>query len=442
MVKIKKVNILEVFLLLAPIIDIATSIIQRKFDFNISLGIIIRAVFLVFLVIYIFRFKKKSRIIYILTFAIYAVVYMFNTYIIKGQSYLFFELKELIKAYYFPLCIVGLLNYIEIKKYYIKPKIFFIIILEYITLLFIPFIFNIDFESYAQDKVGTIGWFFSGNEISAIYAILFVFIIFSYEYIENKTLYLAVAFFSIYTVMQIGTKIPAIAVLVVLFVFVLIKIIQKIINKKIIDIKFIAISSLLLLFYGFVFIISPVYQNYYIYKNYLINTRLVTSQMKENGEIQEQRLTSQEFATIIHSGRMETKNKISEKLKNTTLMEKIFGMGKLDIKDNTQNLCEIDYYDILFNFGYIGFILYFIPIIAVIIVLIKKINIKRFICSDIICCYIISLVIAFLLCAIAGHTFVAPSVSIFIALMIVQFAVEKELYEDNNTSSSFGLWWN
>lgn len=459
----RKFNVLEIVLIFGPIIDILTSVIQRSFSIDLSIGLIVRGLLLAFLTLYtlfISKYKnKKTSIIYLVCVGVYFVIFIVNTYINKGIDNLFFEVKELIKAFYFPICIVTILNYIETKNYSISPKLIFFIIMEYITLLFIPAVFNIGFESYAQDKIGTIGWYFSGNEISAIFAILFVFVIFSYNFIKNKALYIGVVLYSLFTIMQIGTKIPAIAAVVVILAFIIAKFVQVIVNKNKIDKKLVLSSCSMIVIFAIVFATSPILKNHDIYKNYLISTReeavLVSTeptqekniemantqeQTKENIQVQEPieetielqentnkeetALTSEELATIIHSGRMETQSKINEKFKDTSIIDKIIGMGKLDTKDNSQNLCEIDYLDIFYNFGILGFLLYFAPIIFVIISILKRFSLKEILLNDNMLSFGISLVISFLLCAIAGHTFVAPAVSIFVAVTLLQMNTE------------------
>ena len=221
-------------------------------------------------------------------------------------------------------------------------------------------------------------------------------------------------------------------------------------------------------------VFSPIYENFDIYKKYLISTRSDTipvieenievkkennlnpsekieesnieqnevigentkaieentiedeAIIKNNNSIQEntneENLTGDELATIIHSGRINEKNRIKRIFTNSSIVNKILGLGKINVKDNSYNLSEIDYYDILFNFGYLGFLIYFIPVIVLCYFILKRIHlvkIKKIIKEDKICSYIISILIAFSMCAISGHTLVAPAVSIFIAIILL-----------------------
>ena len=470
---IKKCNVLEIILIVSPIIDILTSIIKRETNISISIGIITRGLFLLHLIVHlIFKSKykyKKINIIYLFSIFIFAILFIVNIYLNKGLNLLIYDINELIKAFYFPICLITLLNYIETKEYDINPRWFFIVELEYITLLFIPFILRIGYGSYTGERVGYIGYFFSANEISAIYAILISFIVFSYEKVKNKIIYFGIVIYCLYTIMQMGTKVPAISAIISIMGFALIKVLQNIKKQKKICLQFTAIGIGLTATCLIMVLFSPIYENFNIYKNYLIKTRnndIMTvsediqgeneifeinesdkteenqneEEILENNIIEEQEsnqkvvgsiadneendLTEDELATIIHSGRITEKNRIKKIFNNSHVLDQILGLGKINPQDNTYtyNLCEIDYYDILFNYGYLGFILYFIPIIGIIYCILKKIYLAKFkqiINSDIINCYLISILIVFSLCAVSGHAFVAPAVSILIAMMLL-----------------------
>ena len=106
---------------------------------------------------------------------------------------------------------------------------------------------------------------------------------------------------------------------------------------------------------------------------------------------------------------------------------KLFGIGTIDNQNNSYYLCEIDYYDIFFNFGYLGFIVYFAPVVAIIgyiIMQLKHLTFKQIIYNNELCCYTVSIIIAVFLCAVGGHTLVAPAVSIYITIALIQSYLE------------------
>ena len=447
----KKLNILEIVLILSPIIDILTSVSQRTLNIDISLGLIIRSFLLFFMTAFTLvesNYKyKKVTIGYLLLVSIYSILFCGSMYLNKGNQFIISEIKNLIKAFYFPICLVAILNYVETRKYKINLKLIFFVMLEYLVLLFIPSILNLGYESYAEDKIGTIGWFFSANEISSIYSILIVLVVFSYKYIKNKIIYFGLIIISFYTVLQIGTKMPAISTLIVVFVFIIFYLIKYINLKEKKYIKDLYVGIGIFSIFVIIFMTSPVLKNFDIYKNYLISTRekqevnelnldSINEKAEENindvnivinednkNEYKDNNLTSDEIATIIHSGRLETVNRVNYKFKNSNFYNKLIGLGRIDIENNDEFLTEIDYIDILFNYGIVGFIIYFIPAIIMGIIIIKKIfksKIKLLLCDDYKVCYVI-IILNGLICAIAGHTLVAPAVSIYISIILVQF---------------------
>lgn len=477
-----KLNILEIILLISPILDIVTSIAQRSFNIDISLGLIVRAFLMIFLIAFMF-FKsdyknKKNTVIYLILIAVYTIIFSMNIHwnMNKGNNQLLKDLKELIKTFYFPICLITMMNYFETTKYKLNLKVLWIVLIEYVVLLFIPCIFNLGYESYVEDKIGTIGWYYAANEISAIYSILIALIIFSHSKIKNKFVYFFIQILCIYTVLQIGTKIPAIAIIISICVFVLANLIRFIYTKDKSFIKNIFIYGGIT---GIIFIVilakSPVMKNFDIYKNYLISTRITqmvdsnaveeknesieekvkTEEIKKVDEVEETRkqqrveniqeqqptnstttnienqdtnLTNDEIATIIHSGRIETLKSIKNIFDGSPVVVKMFGLGKIGGIAETYYLTEIDYFDILFEYGYVGFAIYFIPLLVFAGLIIKKIYKKGFkncICDDNKWCYFL-IIANGLVCAVAGHTLVAPAVSIYIAIAIIQWNRELE----------------
>lgn len=454
----KKFNILEIVLILSPIIDILTSVSQRTLHIDISLGLIIRSFLLFFMTIFMLvksNFKyKKITIAYLALFVLYSIMFIVNMFLTKGSAHIVTEIKELIKAFYFPICLIAVLNYVETKDYKIDLKLLFFVMIEYVILLFLPSILNLGYESYAEDKIGTIGWFFSANEISSIYSILIILIVFSYKNIKNIAVYLGLLIISFYTILQIGTKMPAISAIIAMTAFFMFYIITYLKTKNKQYVKTIGAGAVMLCIFVIIFFASPVVKNYDIYKNYLIATREQQETVETNavqtdetikedstetienpnaedlnsGEQEEKsenntddNLTNDEIATIIHSGRLETMSNINIQFSKANVVSKITGLGRIDIENNDEFLIEIDYFDILYNFGILGFIIYFIPVIIIAGVIIKKIICNKFKTifeEDTIFCYVIIILSGFM-CALAGHTLVAPAVSIYITLALI-----------------------
>ena len=101
-------KILVLFILLQPILDLITGICINTLDINITLGIVVRILFLAFLMYTtIFIYKKKLSLYSYLSLCIYSVLYLIGIVIYK-DGVVFYELQGLLKASYFPLILVSL----------------------------------------------------------------------------------------------------------------------------------------------------------------------------------------------------------------------------------------------------------------------------------------------------------------------------------------------
>lgn len=451
----KKFNILEIVLILSPIIDILTSVSQRKFNIDISLGLIVRSFLLFFITVFMLvksNYKyKKITITYLALVVIYSVIFIINMFLTKGNTYIITEIKELVKAFYFPLCLIAILNYVETKDYKIDLKVLFFVMIEYVILLFLPSMLNLGYESYVEDKIGTIGWFFSANEISSIYSILVILVVFGYKYIKNLAIYFGLLIVSFYTILQIGTKMPAISAIITIASFLAFYLIRYLSTKNKEFGKYLIAGLGVMCIFTIIFLTSPVVKNYNIYKNYLIATReqqesvesnaIPTNEKHENEKAEDnsadvnetktykpstennkdEKLTDDEFATIIHSGRLETLSNINSKYSKSSVITKMIGLGRIDIENKDEFLIEIDYFDILYNFGILGFIIYFVPVIIIAVAIIKNIiknKLKTILIDEYAFCCIV-LILTGVMCAVAGHTLVAPAVSIYIAMALI-----------------------
>lgn len=111
-------------------------------------------------------------------------------------------------------------------------------------------------------------------------------------------------------------------------------------------------------------------------------------------------------------------------LSNYNFVDYLIGIGKNQRIDGTitSNTIEIDFLDVLFNFGLIGFIIYFGLIICLLFGIFKNF-IKRFkeiiLDYDVLALYI-SLILSILISCLSGHCLGAPAVSFFVAIIVVK----------------------
>ena len=390
--------IIKIFLFIQPVIDLVTSIMINYLNINITLGMIIRMIFLLF-IIYFYLFVKKNcsnyKKYYSLTILIFSIIYLLIMLINKGDNIIFSELTNYLKIIYF-IVLITLIDKEDIKININDLVNLFII---YLLLILIPNMFNISYNSYTQGKVGSVGLFNSGNEISAILSILNPFIIYYIFNKNNKLKKVLLIILMLLTYFKIGSKIIIISLILSIiyniYLFIKDNSIYIKINKKNI---LITIVILLLTIILSIIIIPKTnfYYNIKLHLNYLgINSI---------NDI----FTYNFINRFIFSDRLSFLSTTNEYFINSSIINKLFGLGSI-INPYTDYIyiksIEMDLFDIFYYIGIIGFILYLIPLIKSI----KELSNNKLIRFSI----ILSLLIALLV----GHTLTAPAVSIFICII-------------------------
>ena len=203
----KNINIIiSIFILLQPILDIITGVFLHILNINLTVGIIIKILFVLLLIyIALFVFNKKKLIIPYFILIIYGLFYCLGMIIYKDSS-LFVEIQNLVKTFYFPVLLLTLYSIKD--EFRISKLTLFTSLFMYIILIFIPTLFGIGFKSYEITKAGTLGFYNSANEISGIISILtpIVFLVFKDDNNPiKKTIYTLIY---LVVILMMGTKTP------------------------------------------------------------------------------------------------------------------------------------------------------------------------------------------------------------------------------------------
>ena len=424
--KIDMKKLLIIYLLIQPIIDIITSVSVRHISASLTLGIFVRTLFMVFIVIYsLVISNKKNRtksLIYYSLIVVFSLIYLFVCYNKFGMTMILTQIKGLIKALYLPVVLVALLNIQKEKNIQIENKFFVWTLLIYTATFFITRVFGFAYPSYEVGyKEGTNGLFYAANETGAILGILSP-LLFIEFFKEFKLINILSIFLLLFSILEIGTKVPFISIIVleILFVLVcLIKFLKKENRKKLL----IKIGTSIACFLAFMLVIGymPVGKNLQINVVQSISNKFFNNENKDglnnDKEDEENKINMAESL----SGRdLFLKDNI-ERYKNSSILEKLFGNGYLIINNEEiaeNKTVEMDVFDIIYSLGIIGTILIFLPEVYMIILIIIKIikNIKKVIFNEeiILLCY--SIAIAYGISLLVGHVLIAPAVSIFIIL--------------------------
>lgn len=418
---INKINIekvLLIFLLLQPIVDLITSLTYRFLGSFATLGVIVKGLFVALLILFvIFKYKFKDRkvsTIFIILFSIYEIIYLLLNISLKSNIVLISELKSSIKTFFAPLIIVSLYDILKNEKFNIKSRIFSYILIEYVILIFIANITGTSFNTYLGNKVGSIGWFYAGNDIGSILICLFPILYF--YFIKNfKPLYLFFILLSIYVILGIGTKVTALGLAIIIVLVFFLSIFNYIFKKNELKLKKNMLTLFIIIaFIGVLLPSSPIIKNMEMhYKD-----------ASENAEINNED-DSEIVDDLIFSGRTEFKEKALKRYKKAGVMQKLFGMGYVDKNNKEYKLVERDYYDIFFNHGIVGSILqaivYLFMFGNIIALMFKKpvnnlfrMNIENYVIS-----FILMLGISFY----SGHILLNPSVGIYFSTILISLYI-------------------
>lgn len=400
----KNINtIIAIFILMGPIIDLITGISLHIFKVNLTIGIILRVIFMIFIMyITVFVYKKSKVLIPYLIIGSYIILYTLGIIIYKDYG-LFTEIQGLIKVFYFPIILISL--YMFRDKITITNKTLFMTLFLYLIFIFIPLLLGIGFDSYQITKEGTLGFYNSANEISGIISILtpIMFIIL----VESKNIIPKLILFFIYLVviLMMGTKTPLLT-LGITSLFSLIYFFKKEIKEK--NFKRLIISALILLISisGLIVIIPQT--NFY--KN--IETHLNYLKLDNIGEVFEEEETIDHF---IFSQRLTFLNRKAKLYNKASIYQKLFGIGYLKENKPTK-MIEMDYFDIFYSHGIIGFLVFFIIVGYVLINVLKKkekLNFNRYM-------LLLSLLLIIFLSFFTGHILIAPAVSIIVTSIILK----------------------
>lgn len=144
--KISFENVLILYIVLQPIIDIITSLCVRNISESLTFGIFIRTIFMVYLMIYtFFKVNKKNKwkiLIYYSLIAIYCISFIINSYTKYGFSLIFTQIKGLVKTFYFPIILASLLMLFKDKNYSSKYKYLNISLAIYVLTIVICKVFS------------------------------------------------------------------------------------------------------------------------------------------------------------------------------------------------------------------------------------------------------------------------------------------------------------
>lgn len=413
-----KSHIFYLLLISLPFIDLLTALETRFIDFSLTLGILVKGILLVVIVYYLFfkcKLKKKKMICnYLIVLFIFSILYLLSKMDISSISNLIQEIINIFKFSFYPILIIGLIAMDEekiIDRKIIANILSFSFII-YILFIFVPYITGTGFKSYGLLELsnGTVGWFYAANEIGSILILLFTFI---YILLERKK-YLLFIIFGIlgsYTAFVIGTKVASLGILIVAFIMIVYYLLYKGEDKW----KKVLLSIIVLVVGIYSFRIGPTTDN--VNDNY---SRYETVDQEEDVHIDTTNKL-QSFAISLLSGREVYAIRVARSYNHASIKDKIFGIGftyrESLYSKHAARLVEMDYFDMFFRFGILGFIILALPTVYIVIDILRKLITKR--SRMTIDFWRYSLIWAMVMCIafIAGHVLGSPAVSFYLGIL-------------------------
>lgn len=433
-----KEKLFYLFLLLQPWIDLITGVTTKYEIGFISIGVIIRGLFILVMLSYLFIFSKgrdkKKSIIYVLLIGGYGLIYFISKGdLFSNRSFLLNDFMYIFKYVYFLLLFITCLNfYREYKLDRSKlRRVLVIDLLTYSLLILIPFITNTSFASYAKGKgEGIVGWFYAANDISAILIILFPFLLyetdekFDYKRIIEIVLVVLASFL-------IGTKVAYFGI-----IFSLIGIIIYYLSRIRKDYKKLLVMMVILgitiLCSGNISVIKNIKHRNDKYDQYQESGVNEKVDLEKDGVVI--RDDDSKTSIVIFSSRDRLLGYTFDIYKKSSSIDKWFGIGfsnRKSINDvRIEKLIEMDFFDILFHGGIVAVLLYCVPFGLVIISFIKYLLAKKKITLEgWVYGYVI--ILGFGVSILSGHVFSSPSVvmyyGLFPILFLDGFMVKKKL---------------
>ena len=430
--KIYNERVIKWFYILLPIVEVITTYMVINSNTTVTIGMIYKTAFLLYGILYLLfvdKVNKKSNYILLGLFSLSIVLNFIITIDDLSIKALLSKMIAISKYVCFPIALMFLHKYnLNGNKVGLKTLVYSSML--YATVMLIAKITGTELPTYASNPDwGHTGWFYSGNEISALMAMFYpITIYFSSKY-RNLLMKYALAV-ATYGLLTIGTKTSFLAVVITIVSILIFETIMYFIKKERLAIKMIFTSLILL-------IIVVASSSYSPSMKFIIDRleKAKSDVYMESGTENNQMV----YKTFVFNGREEFIEYQAGQYKKAPIGEKIFGMPdykRLRAEDGLQGVVERDLYDILFIYGVFGFVVYFTPMLIIIFEFVKKIlrnfknecNEKNFVMG-------ISIVLSLGISYIAGHVLLAPTVALFLSVVFskLNYEIDSELLEDGES---------
>lgn len=454
--KVKTDKLLCVLIVLCPILDMLSFIFRNTFETKISPSTFLRPVISIIVIMYIIiKDKNRWKIIGVgAIYGIYALIHIIVFSKIRtGCSYgsILHEAQYLMN-YSFMILNLFLFMYL-LKKENIKhiQKSLFVALTIYIVSIYIAILTGTSSYTYPIEQMGAKGWFESGNSLSAI-LVLSMFILLpqikNQENIKQKMVYISViTLVGIFLMTQIGTRVGLFGFILTIGLYIFLEIIfnlikNKRINKKIVFSGFgiIAVMAIVILVLGSNTFtrrkhIQEESQNSYdetqndvahLTGDVLEICKAIRENSLEDGYLSEaEKKSFLELYDIANKYNLKSNDqRLHQIIYNTLLVKNQHDFGLILVGNGYLNnfrelVLEMELMSFLLNFGLVGFALYIVPFLSILIYAFIQIikNIKKL---DVECIMLfLGSGFAYVLSLLSGYVFFNSSSMIIVIILHV-----------------------
>lgn len=357
-----------IYILLQPLLDVVAY-------FGTSLSLLFRVlamgIGLVYLFIYPNSKSKWGAIVYLFVVGVFLIINAANNFFIKEPFFLIKEFTYSVKILYvLEMIFIYIALFYSVKSRLnwenILRKSIFINLTVISIVMLLATITNTENLSYEGNaaKAGHSGWFYSANDLSAIVALGFGFLLVYLTGLKDKKLkwiLMPITILNMWTMLAIGTKVGMMSQVALLLLSMVIYFIRSIMKK---EGWFNFIMTTILLGISLVMIpASAVGNNLDMTYNDIIE-KFTPKVETPSTEIKQKRPRSDyPIEYRVFSGRDDFFRVHLEMYKEAPVSQKLLGMGPSGNYKDTFKIIEMDFFDWFFGYGIIGFTLFMLPLI-------------------------------------------------------------------------------
>lgn len=445
--KIYSPKVIYVYVLLFPLFEAITSVMVRK-EIPFTFGMVYKTAFVIYAVIYLLFVSKSNKKINYMYMGLLLLTILICSYVISGYDIKNIDIKlfkSIIKYINFPIMLVFFYTYFKDKKEF-NVDVFEYSIVIYCISIIIAVLTGTSQPTYLlieeTIKLGYKGWFFAGNEIGNLLGIMYPLAIYLASVKKNYKSIILLAIVTFCTV-EVGTKTATLALIITIILLLVFSVIMSFMRK---DESIIRLRRISIILFIILAIYTPFSTSYKILKIRMADAKGVEVQtdVTENDDYIEKssedikeitaialddvKTTKNDIIEqVIYSGRQEYQEYQKEIFKESSIINKLFGLENNENKNIEEigsfDIVERDFHDVVYIYGIVGTVMFFLPAIYMLCVIAFNviINIKRIDVKTV--AFGISIVLAFSIAYIAGHVLLTPAIVMFVSATIAGLTV-------------------